>query len=98
MSLPFSIPRVGSSPQSRRSQSSEVDVAFHAQFVKLRPSDLRPIPVSLPVELVATSQEQAIEKLKRLVDLGRWPTLADAVRLFEDGVEVDSFIPTIDKA
>ena len=73
-------------------------MAFHAQFVKLRPSDLRPITVSLPVEVVAQSPEQAIEKLKRLVPLGRWPSLADAVRLFEDGVEVDSLIPQIDEA
>jgi hypothetical protein len=73
-------------------------VAFQAQFVKLRPSDLRPIPVSLPVEVVAPSPEQAIEKLKRLVPSGRWPSLADAVRLFEDGVEVDSFIPRLDQA
>ena len=69
-----------------------------AQFVKLRPADLRPIPVSLPVEVIAQSPEQAIEKLKRLVPSGRWRSLADAVRLFEDGVEVDSFIPRIDQA
>ena len=93
MSLPFSIPRV-----SQIAGGEVLEVAFQAQFVKLRPSDLRPIPVSLPVEVVAQSPQQAIEKLRRLVPLGRWPTLSDAVRLFEDGVEVDSFIPRIDQA
>ena len=93
MSLPFSIPRV-----SQIAGGEVLEVAFQAQFVKLRSSDLRPIPVSLPVEVVAQSSQQAIEKLTRLVPLGRWPTLADAVRLFEDGVEVDSFIPRIDQA
>ena len=34
-----------------------------------------------------------MERLKRLVDAGRWPALADAVCLFADDIQIDSFIP-----
>jgi hypothetical protein len=43
--------------------------------------------------LVARRADDAIEKLRRLVEAGRWPEFADAVRLYEHGQEIDSFIP-----
>ena len=72
-------------------------MTFHAQFVKFREADSRPMPMALSVQVVANSADDAMEKLKGLVGAGRWPPLADAVRLFENGVEVDSFIPTLDE-
>ena len=68
-------------------------MAFAAQFVKFRIEDNRPVPVGLPVQVVAVTAERAMEKLQRLVAAGTWPAIADAVRLFEDGREIDSFIP-----
>jgi hypothetical protein len=68
-------------------------MAFVAQFVKFRVHDNHPVPVSLPVQVLARTPDQAMEKLKRLIENGRWPKMADAVRLFEDGREIDSFIP-----
>ena len=73
-------------------------MAFVAQFVKFRDEDNRPVPVSLPVQVLAHTPDQAIEKLKRLVENGRWPTFADGVRLFENGREIDSFIPALQAA
>jgi hypothetical protein len=64
---------------------------YHAQFVKFRASDNRRIPVAVS-QVVATSADDAMEKLKRLVGAGSWPPYAEAVRLFEDGVEIDSFV------
>ena len=73
-------------------------MTFVAQFVKFRSQDNRPIPVSLPVQVVAQSADQAMAKLKRLTETNRWPEFADAVRLFEDGREIDSFIPALEAA
>jgi hypothetical protein len=73
-------------------------MAFVAQFVKFRVQDNRPVPVSLPVQVLAHTPDQAMEKLRRLVENGRWPTVAHAVRLFEDGREIDSFIPAHEAA
>ena len=67
---------------------------YHAQFVRFRASDNRRIPVAVS-EVVATSADDAMEKLKRLVGAGSWPTYAEAVRLCEDGVEIDSFVPEL---
>jgi hypothetical protein len=64
---------------------------YHAQFVRFRASDNRRIPVAVS-QIVATSADDAMEKLKRLVGAGSWPPYAEAVRLFEDGVEIDSFV------
>ena len=63
------------------------------QFVKFRPDDNRPVAVGLPMKLVARCADEAIDKLKRLVNAGRWPKFAEAVRLYEHGEEIDSFIP-----
>ncbi|MDF3062552.1 MAG: hypothetical protein K0S06_2661 [Microvirga sp.] len=70
---------------------------FQAQFVKFRAGDNRPVPVGLPVQIVATCADDALNKLKRLAAGGRWPAFADAVRLFEGCVEIDSFIPAADE-
>ncbi|MDF2766955.1 MAG: hypothetical protein K0S81_3951 [Rhodospirillales bacterium] len=71
---------------------------FQAQFVRFRTEDNRPVPIAFPVQVIAPDAEQAMGKLKRLASAGRWPTLADAVRLFGDGTEIDSFIRTPDHA
>jgi hypothetical protein len=68
-------------------------VAFQAHFVKLRASDLRPIPVSLPVEVVAQSPEQAIEKLKRLVPLRKMPGWARWTAHLQDAATAGRFLP-----
>jgi hypothetical protein len=68
-------------------------MAFQAQFVRFRKEDNRPVPVGVPVQVVALTADAAMEKLKRLVAAGTWPPGADAVRIFEDGREIDSFIP-----
>ncbi|HKH26802.1 MAG TPA: hypothetical protein VKA61_00535, partial [Sphingomicrobium sp.] len=66
--------------------------------VKLRKEDMRPVPVALPFEVVAVNADEAMAKLQRLANTGKWPGLADAVRLFEDGTEIDSFIPGWDES
>jgi hypothetical protein len=68
-------------------------MAFAAQFVRFREGDNLPVSVGMAVQVVARSADEAMLKLKRLVDAGRWPDFAEAVRLFEDGEEVDSYIP-----
>ena len=52
---------------------------YHAQFVRFRASDNRRIPVAVS-QVVATSADDAMEKLRRLVDAGSWPPYAEAVR------------------
>lgn len=71
---------------------------FHAQFVKLRQEDHRPVPVTMPFQVLARTADEAMAKLQRLENAGRWPGLADAVRLFEDGTEIDSFIPNMNES
>jgi hypothetical protein len=73
-------------------------MSFVAQFVKFRKEDNRPVPVSLPVQVLACTADEAMAKLKRLTENGRWPQFADAVRLFEDGREIDSYIPALQAA
>jgi hypothetical protein len=68
-------------------------VASQAQFVKLRASDLRPIPVSLPVEVVAQSPEQSIEKLKRLVPLRKVPGRARWTAHLRDAAAAGRLLP-----
>ena len=71
-------------------------MAFQAQFVRLRSGDNWPVPVGLPVQVVALTADDAMSKLRGLVEAGKWPATIDAVRLFENGVEIDSFIPEFD--
>jgi hypothetical protein len=68
-------------------------MAFQAQFARFRAEDNFPLPVGHAVQVVARTADEAMLKLKRLADVGRWPDFAEAVRLFEDGEEVDSYIP-----
>jgi hypothetical protein len=50
----------------------------------------------VPVQVVALSADEAMGKLRRLVEHGKWPANIDAVRLFDNGVEIDSLIPQMD--
>ena len=68
-------------------------MSFYATFVKLRAKDNRPVPVSLAVQLSAHSAGDAVSKLEQLREAGRWPAVADAVRLFRDGYELGLFGP-----
>ena len=68
-------------------------MSYYATFVKLRPKDNRPVPVSLPVQLSARSAGEAVSKLEQLREAGRWPGVANAVRLFKDGYELGLFGP-----
>ena len=61
-------------------------MSYYATFVKLRPKDNRPVPVSLPVQLSARSAGDAVSKQEQLRKAGRWPAVADAVRLFRDWI------------
>ena len=67
------------------------EMSFYATFVKLRDKDNRPVPVSLPVQLSARSAGDAVSKLEQLREAGRWPAVANAVRLFKDGYELGLF-------
>ena len=73
-----------------------IEMSFYATFVKLRAKDNRPVPVSLPVQLSARSAGDAVSKLEQLREAGRWPAVADAVRLFRDGYELGLFGPVSD--
>ena len=75
-----------------------IEMSFYATFVKLRAKDNRPVPVSLPVQLSARSAGDAVSKLEQLREAGRWPAVADAVRLFKDGYELGLFGPVFDAA
>jgi len=66
-------------------------MSFYATFVKLRDQDNRPVPVSLPVQFSARSPRDAVSKLEQLREAGRWPAVANAVRLFKDGYELGLF-------
>ena len=61
-------------------------MAFQAQFIRFRSGDNHPMPVGLPAQVVAVTADEAMLKLKRLVH---------AVRLFENGREIDSYIRPI---
>jgi hypothetical protein len=74
------------------------EMSFYATFVKFRAKDNPPVPVSLPVQLSARTTGEAVTKLEQLRAAGRWPALADAVRLFKDGKEADMFAPVFDAA
>jgi hypothetical protein len=52
----------------------------------------------MPFQVLARTADEAMAKLQRLENAGRWPGLADAVRLFEDGTEIDSFIPNMNES
>ena len=71
-------------------------MAFQAQFIRFRVGDNWPVPVGVPVQVVALSADEAMGKLRRLVEHGKWPANIDAVRLFDNGVEIDSLIPQMD--
>ena len=71
-------------------------MSYYATFVKLRAKDNRPVPVSLPVQLSARSAGEAVSKLEQLREAGRWPAVANAVRLFKDGYELGLFGPVFD--
>ena len=73
-------------------------MSFYATFVKFRAKDERPVPVSLPVQLSAQTTGEAVTKLEQLRAAGRWPAVADAVRLFEDGNEANIFAPVFEAA
>ena len=73
-----------------------IEMSFYATFVKLRANDNRPVPVSLPVQLSARSAGDAVSKQEQLRKAGRWPAVADAVRLFRDGYELGLFGPASD--
>jgi hypothetical protein len=73
-----------------------IEMSFYATFVKLRAKDNRPVPVSLAVQLSARSAGDAVSKLEQLREAGRWPAVADAVRLFRDGYELGLFGPVSD--
>ena len=66
-------------------------MSYYATFVRLRAEDNRPVPVSLPVQLSARSAGEAVSKLEQLREAGRWPGVANAVRLFKDGYELGLF-------
>ena len=68
-------------------------MCFYATFIKLRPKDNRPVRVSLAVQLSARSAGDAVSKLEQLREAGRWPSVANAVRLFKDGYELGLFGP-----
>ena len=70
-----------------------IEMCFYATFVKLRAKDNRPVPVSLAVQLSARSAGDAVSKLEQLREAGRWPSVANAVRLFKDGYELGLFGP-----
>ena len=70
-----------------------IEMCFYATFIKLRPKDNRPVPVSLAVQLSARSAGDAVSKLEQLREAGRWPAVANAVRLFKDGYELGLFGP-----
>ena len=71
-------------------------MSYYATFVKLRAKDNRPVPVSLPVRLSARSAGEAVSKLEQLREAGRWPVVANAVRLFKDGYELGLSGPVFD--
>jgi hypothetical protein len=66
-------------------------VRFEAEFVRFRDGDNWPVAV-VAVPVVAATPDEAMTKLRCLFEAGRWPELADAVQLFEDREEIDSFI------
>jgi hypothetical protein len=76
-----------------RVQVKGIEMCFYATFVKLRAKDNRPVPVSLAVQLSARSAGDAVSKLEQLREAGRWPSVANAVRLFKDGYELGLFAP-----
>jgi hypothetical protein len=53
------------------------------------------MPVGLPAQVVAVTADEAMLKLKRLVADGKWAPTIHAVRLFEIGREIDSYIRPI---
>jgi hypothetical protein len=53
------------------------------------------MPVGLPAQVVAVTADEAMLKLKRLVADGKWAPTIHAVRLFENGREIDSYIRPI---
>jgi hypothetical protein len=71
-------------------------MSYYATFVKLRPKDNRPVPVSLPVQLSVRNAGEAVSKLEQLREAGRWPGVANAVRLFKDGYELGLLGPVFD--
>ena len=71
-------------------------MSYYATFVRLRAEDNRPVPVSLPVQLSARSAGEAVSKLEQLREAGRWPGVANAVRLYKDGYELGVFGPVSD--
>jgi hypothetical protein len=92
----ITVPGPGDPPARRlgdRARTLSEEKIFQAQFMKFRQEDNRPIPVASPIQVVGPKPDQAMERLKRLVDAGRWPAFADAVCLFADGIQIDSFIP-----
>jgi hypothetical protein len=70
-------------------------MAFQAQFIRFRSGDNHPVPVGLPAQVVALTADEAMLKLKRLVADGKWAPTIHAVRLFENGREIDSYIRPI---
>jgi hypothetical protein len=78
-------------PMRRRHESgSRINMNRH--FPLRQRHDL-PIPVSLPVEVVAQSPEQAIEKLKRLVPLRKVPGRARWTAHLRDAATAGRFLP-----
>ena len=71
-------------------------MGFQVQFVRFRLEDNRPTPVGLPAQVVARTADEAMTKLKRLVDDGKWPQAVDAARLL--GREMNSYIRPVDLA
>jgi hypothetical protein len=70
-------------------------MAFQAQFIRFRSEDNHPMPVGLPAQVVALTADEAMEKLKGLVADEKWAPTIHAVRLFENGREIDSYIRPI---
>ena len=73
-------------------------MGFQVQFVRFRCEDNRPLPVGPPAQVVALTADEAMTKLKKLVEDGKWPPTIHAARLFEDGRENDSSIRPADLA
>jgi hypothetical protein len=53
------------------------------------------MPVGLPAQVVAVTADEAMLKLKRLVADGKWTPTIHAVRFFENGRQIDSYIRPI---
>ena len=68
---------------------------YHAQFVRFLAPRTTAASQSRCLRWSPLQQMTLWKSLKRLVGAGSWPPYAEAVRLFEDGVEIDSFVPEL---